>query len=117
MATQPSSLPSAQALAIRAKYTQERQMLANQEQAARLQAADDQRQLAQKWATTHNSISGELVTTRQTFAQERAQVDLQLATTQKQVNTAVWQRELAEREVAAYRNVRYRRYIAGVIKT
>jgi hypothetical protein len=117
MATQPSSLPSAQALAIRAKYTQERQMLANQEQAARLQAADDQRHLAQKWATTHTSISGELVTTRQTFAQERAQVDLKVATTQKQVNTAVWQRELAEREVAAYRDVRYRRYIAGVIKT
>lgn len=117
MATQPSSLPAAQAQAIRTKYTLQRQALADQEKAARVQAASEQNQIRQRWAQTNTAISTELADTRRTFAQERAQADLQLVTAQKQANTATWQRELAEREIAAYRNVNYRRYIAGVIRT
>ncbi len=115
-ATQPSSLPPAQAQAIRTKYAQQRQTLADQEKAARTQAVNDQRQVGQKWAPAHSAIAGELVSIRQGFAGERAKADLKLTAAQRQASTAVWQRDLAERELAAYRGVSYRRYVAGVIK-
>jgi hypothetical protein len=117
IATQPSSLPTAHAQTIRTKYAQQRQALADQEQAAHVQAANEQGQIRQKWATTHAAFSRELATTRQAFAQERAQADRHLTMAQKQASTAVWQRELAERELAAYHDVSYRRYLAGVIRT
>jgi hypothetical protein len=116
IASQPSSLLAAQAQAIRARYTQQRQAIADQEKAAQAQAINDLRQVGQKWAPIHLAISGELVVTRQAFAQERAQTDLHVTTAQKQASTTVWHRELAEREIAAYRNVSYRRYLAGVIR-
>ena len=116
IATQPSSLPAAQGQAIRAKYALQRQVLADQEKAARAQAISDQRQVSQKWAPTHSAASGELVSIGQGFAKERAQADLQLTTAQRQASTTVWQRDLTERELAAYRGVSYRRYVGGVIK-
>lgn len=115
-ATQPSSLPAAQAQAIRARYTQQRQVLADQEQAVRAQAADDRSKVAQKWIPMHVAISAKIVPARQEFAQARAQIDLNLSMTRKQANVAVWQRDLAKRELAAYRNVSYRRYLAGAIR-
>ena len=116
LATQPSSLPAAQAQAIRSRYAQQRQALVDQERAARAQATNDQRQVRQKWGPMHAAISAEIVPTRQAFAQERVQADAQLTMAQKQVSTAIWQRELAERELAAYRNVNYRRYLAVIIR-
>ena len=117
IATQPSSLPAAQAQAIRIKYAQQRQALANQEQVARTQATNDQKQVRQKWTLTHAAISAKIGPTRQAFAQERVQADANLIMAKKQVSTAIWQRDLAERELAAYRNVSYRRYLAGIIRT
>jgi hypothetical protein len=117
MATQPSSLPPAQAQAISSKYVQQRQTLADQEKVARTQATNDQIRVKQKWAPIHTDISAKIVPTRQSFAQERAQADLHSASAQKRVNAAIWQRELAERELAAYRNVSYRRYLAGIIRS
>ena len=115
-ATQPSSLPAAQAQAIRSRYTHQRLALANQEQAVRAQATNDQRQVRQKWVPIHAAISAKIVPMRQAFAQERVQADAQLTMARKQVSTAMWRRELAERELAAYRNVSYRRYLAAVIR-
>ncbi len=116
-ATQPASLPTAQAQAISARFLQERQALVDQEKVAQAAAASDQRQIGQKWAPTHTAFSAELIARRQAFGQERAQADVSLATAQKQVSVTTWQRDLAQREVAAYCNVSYRRYVAGVIRT
>jgi hypothetical protein len=116
MATMPPALPSAQAQAIRAKYVQQRQYLANEEQTARTRASNEQNQINQKWMQIHTSISAHLLSARQAFAQERVQINVQLTAAQKQVSTASWQRDLAVREVSAYQSVSYLRYLAGIIK-
>jgi hypothetical protein len=115
-ATQPSRLPSAQAQAIKAKYMQQRQNLANEEQAGRARASIELKQISQKWMQTHTSISAELVSARQVFAQERAQAGVQLTAAQKQASATAWQRDLAAREISAHRNINYLRYIAGITK-
>jgi hypothetical protein len=115
-ATQPSSLPAGQSQAIRSKYFQQRQVLADQDRAARHQADSDKSQTEQKWAAAHVAISEKLTLTSQTFAQERAQADLHVSTAKKEESAAIMRQVLAEREVAAYRNVSYRRYLAGVIR-
>lgn len=116
MQSQPSTLPPSQLQAIRMKYTQQRQALADQEQVARAQAAHEQREINVRWASTHAGFSDELTAIHQKFAQERAQANAKLTVAQKEVDTAVWHRELAEREVAAYQKVRYRRYLTGIIR-
>lgn len=116
MSTQPTALPAAQAQAISAKYLQQRQALVDQERAAQARAAADQLQIGQKWAPTHAAFSGELIAARKVFGEERAQADTDLATAQKQASVATWQRDLAQREVAAYRSVTYGRYLAGIIR-
>jgi hypothetical protein len=114
--SQPNALPTAQLQAIRIRYTQQRQALADQEQAARAQVANEQREIKVRWASTHAGFSSELTATHQRFAQERAHTDAKLTAVQKEVDVAFWHRELAEREVAAYQNVSYRRYLAGIIR-
>jgi hypothetical protein len=116
MATQPAVLPPAQLQGIRMKYSQQRQALADQERAARAQTADDQRQVSAKWASVHADFSAQLSATRQNSAQERARIDSQLTLVRKQVEAALWQRGLAEREVAAYQQVSYRQYLACIIR-
>jgi hypothetical protein len=116
MRSQPNALPTAQLQTIRIKYTQQRQALADQEQAARAQAAHEQREIKVRWASTHAGFSGELTATHQRFAQERAQTDTKLTAAQKEADAALWHRELAEREVVAYQKVSYRRYLAGMIR-
>jgi hypothetical protein len=116
MQSQPTALPPAQAQAIRMKYTQQRQALVDQEQTARAQAAHEQKEISVRWAPIHAGLSGELTTSHQKFAQERAQADVQLTAAQKEADAAVWHRELAEREVAAYQKVSYRRYLAGIVR-
>jgi len=114
--SQPNALPHAQLQAIRMRYMQQRQALADQEQAARTQAAHEQREIKVRWASAHAGFSGELTSTHQKFAQERAQIDAKLTAAQKDADAAVWHRGLAEREVAAYQKVSYRRYLAGTIR-
>jgi len=114
--SQPNALPTAQLQAIRIKYTPQRQALADQEQAARTQAAQEQRQIKVRWASTHAGFSSELTATHQRFAQERAHTDAKLTAAHKEADAAVWHRQLAEREVAAYQKVSYRRYLAGIVR-
>jgi hypothetical protein len=116
MRSQPNALPPAQLQAIRTKYTQQRQALADQEQAARAQEAHEQAEIKVRWASTHADFSGELTATHQRLAQERAHADSKLTAAQKEADVALWHRELAEREVAAYQKVSYRRYLAGIIR-
>jgi hypothetical protein len=113
-ATQPARLSSAQAQAIQAKYIQQRQSLANEERAAHARTQVELKQISQKWMQTHTSISAELASTRQAFAQERAHADIELTAAQKRANATAWQRDLAAREIAAHRNVNYVRYLAGI---
>ena len=117
MQSQPTALPSAQLQAIMNRYTQQRQALADQEQASRAQAVHDQREITVRWAATHASFSGELTAIHRKLAQERAQTDTQLTAAQKDAEVAIWHRELAEREVVAYQNVSYHRYLAGIIRS
>jgi hypothetical protein len=117
MQSQPATLPPAQLHTIKMKYTQQRQALADQEQAARAQTAHEQREISVRWVSTHAGLSSELTAVHQKFAQERAQADVQLAAAQKEADPAVWHRELAEREVAAHQKVSYRRYLAGIIRS
>lgn len=116
MQSQPTTLPSAQLQTIRIKYTQQRKALVDQEQASRAQAANEQKEITVRWASTHAALSGELTTMHQKFAQERAQVDAQLTAAHKDADVAIWHQELAEREVAAYQRVSYRRYLAGIVR-
>jgi len=116
VASQPTSPPPAQAQAIKAKYTQERRLLADQEKAARAEAANEQNRIRQRWVPSHNAISAQLVSTRQAFSHERSQADQQLAIARKQADTATWRRQLEEREATAYANVVYRRYVSGIIR-
>ena len=116
MASQPSALPPAQLQAIRMMYTQQRQALVGQEQAARAQVAGEQSQIAMKWAVAHSSFSDELTTTRQSFARERVKADDALNVARKRANVPAWQRKLAEREVAAYRRVSYGQYLGSIVR-
>jgi hypothetical protein len=116
MRSRPSTLPPAQLQAIRMKYTQQRQALTDQEQVARTQAAHEQAEISVRWASKHAGFPGELAAIHLKFSQERAQTDAQRTTAQKEADAADWHRELAEREVAAYQKVRYRRYLAGIIR-
>ena len=113
--TQPSRLSPVQAQAIQAKYMQQRQNLANEEQAAQARASFELRKVTQKWMQTHASLSAELVSVRQAFAQERAQANTQLAAAQKQASATTWKRDLAAREISAHRKVNYLRYVSGII--
>ena len=115
-ATQPSRLPSTHAQAIKTKYIQQRQNLANEEQTAHARAPIELRQISQKWMQTHTSISAELVSARQAFAQERAQVDAQLIAAQKRASATTWQRDLAAREISAHREINYLRYLIGITR-
>jgi hypothetical protein len=114
--SQPTTLPPAQLQTIRTKYAQQRQTLADQEQAARVQTAQEQAEISVRWATKHAGFSGELTATHQKFSKERAQIDAQGTAARKQADTAALHRELAEREVTAYQKVSYRRYLADIIR-
>lgn len=115
-AAQPARLPSAQAQAIQVKYIQQRQTLANEERAAHARTQVELNQINQKWMQTHTSISTELASTRQAFAQERANADIELTTVQKKASATAWQRDLAAREISAYRNVNYFQYLSGIFR-
>jgi hypothetical protein len=116
VSTQPSSLPAAELQAIGAKYMHQRQALAGREQVARDQAAGDQKHVNQEWKPKHAAISGRITTTRQTFAQERAAANLHLTSAKRWVDQTALRRELAKREVGAYRNVSYRMFLASIIR-
>ena len=60
ISSRPNTLPPAQLQAIRMRYTQQRQALADQEQAARAQVAHEQREIRVRWASTHAGFSGQL---------------------------------------------------------
>jgi hypothetical protein len=116
-ATQPSSLPATQAGSIKDRYISRHRSFADAEKAATGKAANEKRQIRQKWAQTRAAISAELVSARQGFVQEKAQADAQLSAAQNREGTVSWQRDIAAREAAAYRGVTYRRYLSGVVKS
>jgi len=112
--TQPARLSPAQAQAIQSKYIQQRQSLANEERTAQARTQVELKQITHKWMQNHTSISAELASTRQAFAQERAHADIELTAARKRASATAWQRDLAAREIAAHRNVSYARYLAGI---
>lgn len=113
-ASQPNALPSPQLQAIRMRYTQQRQALVDQEQAARSEAVSEQTKIRTKWAITQADLSTKLADARQRFAHDRAQADSRLFGARKTADAAAWQRKLAEREMAAYQKVGYGQYLIGI---
>jgi DNA-binding helix-hairpin-helix protein with protein kinase domain len=114
--TQPTSLPPAQVQAIRLKYAQQRQSLAQEEHRVRAEAAAQQHQIRERWAVAHSAIAVELSETRDRFLQERAQADLRLSKARREARDVTWQQVSAERELSAYRKVTYWRYCACVAR-
>jgi hypothetical protein len=114
--TQPTSLSPAQVQAIRLKYAQQRQSLAQEEHRARAESANQQHQICERWATTYAALGGELAGTRDRFLQERAQADARLREARKEARDLTWQLVKAEQELGAYREVTYRRYCTCVAR-
>ena len=114
--TQPSSLPPAQVQAIRIKYAQRRQSLAQEEHSARAEVAVQQNQIRGRWAGAHVAIASELSETRDRFLPERAQADLRLSSARREARDVTWQQVSAQRELGAYREVTYLRYFACVVR-
>ncbi len=114
-ASQPATLPTDVARAISARYTQQRQDLADRQKAAEAQHADHGGQVAQKWAPIHAGFSAELTAKHQETSGDRAQLDSEISTARKKANTVEWQRDMAERQLEAYRDVSYLRYLAKIM--
>jgi hypothetical protein len=114
-ASQPATLPADVARTISARYAQQRHTLADQQNAADAQHAYQQGQVAQKWAPIHAGFSAELAAKHQQAAGDRAKLDGEISAARKQANAVNWQRDLTERQLAAYRKVSYLRYLAKII--
>jgi hypothetical protein len=114
-ASQPATLPTDVARAISARYAQRRQTLADQQNAADAQHAYQQGQVAQKWAPIHAGFSAELAAKHQQAAGDRAKLDGEISATRQQASAVNWQRDLAERQLTAYREVSYLRYLTKII--
>ena len=108
--TQPTILPQMQAQAIRVKYAQKRQSLAEAERKVRAEAMSQQHQLRESWAATHLAIGVELTETRDRFLRECAQADLSLSQDRQNARDATWQQVKAEWDHGRYSEVTYRRY-------
>lgn len=114
-ASQPARLPADTARVINARYAQQQQALADQQKMAEAQHADRQAQVAQKWAPIHAGFPAELTAKRQQMAEDRARLDGEIGAARKQADAVTWQRDQAERQLAAYRNVSYLRYLAKIM--
>jgi hypothetical protein len=116
-ATQPTSLPSGQMDVIRLKYSQQQQVLVNEEQGARVRINRQQGETRQKWASNHSSIAGDLIAARRGFDRERVQIDSRLPSARVTASNAEWQLAMAEREFRSYENVTYIRYLASMFRS
>ena len=114
--TQPSSLPQAQAQAIKLKYAQQLQTLVQSDQRFRAEFLTQERQIRDRWKMTHAALALELSQKRQSFLPERARSDLQLSSAMKEVREASWRRVSGRREYNSYREVTFARYWSCVIK-
>ena len=115
IASQPRRLPADKVSVISSRYIQQRRVLDDQQKEAETQNASQQAEVARKWAPTHAAIATKLTARRQEAAANRVQLDGEIAEARKQASTVAWQRDLAERQLAAYRNVSYLHYLAGII--
>lgn len=114
-ASQPATLPTDVTRAISARYMQQRKDLADRQKAAEVQHADHAGQVAQKWAPIHAGFSAELTSKHQETSGDRARLDSEISAARKQASTVEWQRDMAERQLAAYRDVSYLRYLAKIM--
>ena len=114
-ASQPATLPADVTRAIAARYAQQRQALADQQNAAEAKHARQQGEVAQKWAPIHAALSAQLTARHQEAAGDRAKLDGEISTARRQANAVTWQHDLAERQLAAYHQVSYRRYLIKIM--
>jgi hypothetical protein len=114
-ASQPVTLPADAASAISTRYAEQRQLLAEQQSAAEAQHIYQQGQVARKWAPIHADFSAQLAAKHQQATADRAKLDNEVSTARKQANAVTWQHDLAERQLAAYRNVSYLRYLTKIM--
>ena len=87
-----------------------------EEHRARAEAASQQHEIRERWATIHAALGAELSGTRDRFPQERAQADVHLSEARREARDMTWQQVSAERELGAYREVTYWRYCICVAR-
>jgi hypothetical protein len=114
VAGQPTTLPADQMGAISARYAHQRQILDGQQRAAEAQHVSRQAQVAQKWAPIHADFSTRLVVQNQAAAQNRAMIEAEITDAEKLASAIRWQRDLTDRQLAAYRDISYLRYLARI---
>jgi hypothetical protein len=115
-ASQPTSLPPGQVAAIRSRFAADEQALLREEQAVRDGAAHEQAEARQKWIPVQSELAKERLAAQGEFARRRAQAETNLIDAQKRTAEAAWNQTMAERELAAYRNVTYLAYLACMIR-
>lgn len=114
VARQPATLPADQAGAISARYAHQRQVLDGQQKAAEAQHVSVQAQVAQKWAPIHAHFSTQLVVQNQAAAQNRAKIEAEITDAEKLASAVHWQRGMTDRQLAAYHDISYVRYLARI---
>jgi len=92
------------------------QALVRQEQVIREDAIREQAEVRQKWVPVQSELAQERLAVQGEFAQRRAQAESRLLDAQKEATEAAWYQIMAERELTAYRNVIYLRYLACMIR-
>jgi hypothetical protein len=114
VARQPTALPADQASAISARFALQRQVLDGQQKAAEAQYVTLQAKVAQKWAPIHADFSTRLAVQNQAAAQDRARIEAEITEAEKQARAIHWQRDMTDRQLAAYHDVSYIRYLARI---
>jgi len=115
-ASQPGLLPAEQVASIRSRFVADEQALVRQEQVIREDAIREQAEVRQKWVPVQSELAQERLAVQGEFAQRRAQAESRLLDAQKEATEAAWYQIMAERELTAYRNVIYLRYLACMIR-
>jgi hypothetical protein len=111
-ASMPSRLSSGAEQAIRLRYANELQRVTSDEQAVRVAAAQRSAEASQRHQIDRAAIVAELQRVHQDGARERASVDTQLSQATQALVGAELPQTIAERELAACRQISYARYLA-----
>jgi hypothetical protein len=114
-ATSPSALPTAQATAIRLKYSGLQDDLTAKRSLTEADTARASAEARDRWAAVHANNAGEVAALAAHFSQQRQERETALAQARSAAGTADWHLESAKRELHRYRNIRYRKYLKRLI--
>jgi hypothetical protein len=112
---QPTTLSQVLLDAMSEKYSQRRQSLVDNQQAARVKADAQKRELRTKWAQSQAEIAKELSDATARLTQLRAEKEPMVVAARQDAGNANWQRDFAKRELDRYQRIRYRRYVRKLL--